>query len=191
MQSLLIISSEPAVTETLASELTEFAVTGVRPQDAETYVHNENFCLVIIDNDTNYSIDNTIKNTIILTRPIRLSDAIYTIRKQVKSKTAISREETEFLPGYFFSAAERHIRVANGDSSVSLTDKEVDLLQQLTKVNTSPLSRDKLLKAVWGYGDDINTHTLETHIYRLRGKLKQLNDALDIVFSEEGGYRLK
>jgi len=191
MESLLVISNEPALAETLASELPEFAVTGTNANDAGNFVHNGKFCLIIVDSDTHYPIDTTIENTVKLTRPIRLSDAVYTITRQVKSKTAPLKEEIEFASGYTFSSEQRLLRSVGSDVRIALTEKEVELLQYITKNDSKILSRDILLKNIWGYGDDINTHTLETHIYRLRGKLKQLNETLDIVFSEETGYGLK
>ncbi len=191
MESLLVISNEPALAETLASELPHLSVIGVPAKDAEHYIHKEGYCLVIIDGDADCAVDITLENIIKLTRPIRLSDAVYTINTKVKSKTASSKEEIELAPGYFFFPAERQIRSDAGAISIALTEKEIELLQYLVRKDDAVLSRDVLLKYIWGYGEDINTHTLETHIYRLRGKLRQLSDTLDIVFSEEGGYRLK
>ena len=191
MESLLVISNESALAETLASELPEFAITAARANDADHYLHKENFSLIIIDSDTNYPIDTTIKNSVKLTRPIRLSDAIYTISQQLKSKTTSAKEEIEIAGVCNFSPAERLLRPINGATHVTLTEKEVELLQYLVENKKETLSREALLKNIWGYGDDINTHTLETHIYRLRGKLKQLDETLDIVFSEESGYRIQ
>lgn len=191
MESLLVISDEPALATTLANELAEFTVTGVRPADADKHVHNENFSLIVIDSAANHLINGKAKNSITLTRPIRLSDAVYTIKQNVKSKTAPLRKEHEIAPGYLFCSSEKLLRNTENSVTVPLTEKEVELLEQLTQNTGAILTRDALLKSVWGYGDDINTHTLETHIYRLRGKLRQLNESLDIVFSEEGGYRLK
>lgn len=191
METLLVISNEPALAETLASELDGFTVTGTSPADAEKHVHNENFSLIVIDSDVNYIINGKTKNSITLTRPVRLSDAVYTIKQNVKSKTIPIRQEREIVPGYVFNGAEKLIRNTENTETVSLTDKEAELLEQLTSSTGSTLTRDTLLKNVWGYGEDINTHTLETHIYRLRGKLKQLSEDLDINFSEEGGYYLK
>ena len=190
MESLLVISNDPALAETLASELPDFSITGVPAKDAEQYVHKEAYCLVIIDGAADFTVDIALENIIKLTRPIRLSDAIYTITAKVKSKTASPKEEIELAPGYFFSPAERRIGSADTTTRIALTEKEIELLQCLIRKNEEVLSRDVLLKYIWGYGEDINTHTLETHIYRLRSKLRQLSDGLDIVFSEEGGYQL-
>jgi DNA-binding winged helix-turn-helix (wHTH) protein len=190
MQSVLVISDDPAFAETLASELPELSVTGVRANDAEGEAHKGGYCLTVIDGDANCDMDNLLENSIKFTRPIRLNDVVYAIAARVKSKTILPKEEMEFAPGCLFLPTERQVRSADADIRIALTEKEVELLQKLILHDDAILSRDILLKYIWGYGEDINTHTLETHIYRLRGKLRQLNGALDIVFSEEGGYRL-
>ena len=70
-----------------------------------------------------------------------------------------------------------------------LTDTEVRLLQYLAQAKGQLAAKDQLLKDVWGFGETIDTHTLETHIYRLRGKFRELsgNDGIEAA---EGGYRL-
>lgn len=190
MKSLLVISNEPALAETLASELHETAITATRAKDAGSHLHTGNYDLVVIDNDTNYSID-TATDTVRLVRPVKLNDAIYTILQRLKSKTMAAKEGMELTENYILLPSEKLLRSRDGKSLSSLTEKEVKLLQYLIEHEHETSSRDALLKSVWGYGEDINTHTLETHIYRLRNKVKQMNPAFDILFLEEGGYRLK
>lgn len=190
MQSLLVISDEPGLAETLASELGEFAVTGVHTTDAEKVLHKGDYSLVIVDSAVDYPVDKESESTIKLVRPIRLSEAIYTILQKVKSKTTATKEEITLADGYVFLPAERLIRSCDTTREIVLTEKEVELLQRLIKSNGEVLSRDALLRDIWGYNSDVNTHTLETHIYRLRSKLKQASQSLDIIFLEEGGYQL-
>ncbi|HEU5046287.1 MAG TPA: winged helix-turn-helix domain-containing protein [Rickettsiales bacterium] len=191
MEAILVISNEPALAETLASELGEFSLTPAAAQEAAALIQNGSYDLIIIDNETNFHPDITNGNIIKLIRPVRLNEAIYTIRQKLKSKTAQAKEEIALAPDCLFNMAERTLRTPDNSGRILLTDKETELLQYLISPEPQKLSRDMLLKQIWGYGESINTHTLETHIYRLRTKLRQISQSLDISFSEEEGYRLK
>lgn len=90
----------------------------------------------------------------------------------------------------------RRMDKADG-SSMALTEKEVDILTYLqsTASAAAPATRDNLLSAVWNYREGVTTHTLETHIYRLRQKLEQDPEAPQILLTAqnkdgEGGYYL-
>lgn len=191
MKSLLVISNESALAETLASELSAFDITHIRANDMESYLHNKNNDVIIIDGDIEYPLDKEQENIIRLIRPIRLSEAIYTILQKVKSKTIVAKEEIGLTAGYRFLPEERLIQDTDGGTAIALTEKEADLLYYLMKHDNDVLSREALLHKVWGYSSNMNTHTLETHIYRLRSKLKQADPGLDIIFLEEGGYQFK
>jgi len=70
-----------------------------------------------------------------------------------------------------------------------LTEKEVDIIKYLYKNSGKYVSKQDLLKDVWGYADDATTHTVETHIYRLRQKVE--NGKEQLIETSEGGYKLK
>ena len=72
---------------------------------------------------------------------------------------------------------------------VRLTEKETNILKFL-HASAGTVPRDILLHEVWGYGPAVATHTLETHIYRLRKKIEQDPARAQILLTEEGGYRL-
>jgi uncharacterized membrane protein len=72
----------------------------------------------------------------------------------------------------------------------SLTEKEVAILEYLYEHKNKPISREDLLKSVWNYSKDITTHTLETHIYRLRQKL-QTSDGQSLLVTTDDGYELR
>ena len=78
-----------------------------------------------------------------------------------------------------------------GEDVQSLTDKEVAIIQCLTEAGAEGLGREALLKSVWGYESVLDTHTLETHIYRLRNKLRELGADDAMIAASEGGYTLK
>ncbi len=73
---------------------------------------------------------------------------------------------------------------------MDLTDKEAGLLQRLAEAGNKGVAKDQLLKDVWGIEALLDTHTLETHIYRLRGKFKELAGD-EMIEAVDGGYVLK
>jgi DNA-binding response OmpR family regulator len=190
---ILVLSDEPALGETLASELPEFTLTSARLHEARALLENETFRLVLADGDSEASGKAAAKGDcayVTLTRPVRLSDLLYTIRSRLQSKSGPARTDVALAPGYILSMGERVIRSGDDAVRITLTEKEAELLACLLENGMETLSREELLKRVWGYGDAIATHTLETHIYRLRGKLRQAHESFDITFSEEHGYQL-
>jgi DNA-binding response OmpR family regulator len=79
--------------------------------------------------------------------------------------------------------------LVDGEHRIRLTEKETDILRYL-KSASGIVPRQTLLNEVWGYGPLVATHTLETHIYRLRKKIEKDPGAARILITEEGGYRL-
>jgi len=77
-----------------------------------------------------------------------------------------------------------------GLSTIQLTDKEVQILKCLHRAGNSIVSRDVLLEKVWGYNVEVATHTLETHVYRLRQKIELEPSRARLLVTEAGGYRL-
>ena len=77
-----------------------------------------------------------------------------------------------------------------GDKKIRLTEKETAILKYLYRAGNKPVSRDTLLGEVWGYNSGVTTHTLETHIYRLRQKIEEDPSHAQILLTEQGGYRL-
>lgn len=79
--------------------------------------------------------------------------------------------------------------LSNGRKKIRLTEKEVAILKYLYR-SGSVISREVLLNEVWGYASGVSTHTLETHIYRLRQKIEQDPANAQLLVTEPGGYRL-
>ena len=73
---------------------------------------------------------------------------------------------------------------------VRLTEKETAILKFLYRANGETVSRETLLTDVWGYNANVTTHTLETHVYRLRQKIEKNPGQAEILVTEPGGYRL-
>ena len=83
------------------------------------------------------------------------------------------------------------IRFNDDKEIVKLTEKEVSILQYLYKIRDRIVTKSELLQEVWGYNPDVTTHTIETHIYRLRQKVEHEDKNAQLIITEEGGYFLK
>ena len=77
------------------------------------------------------------------------------------------------------------------DRKIRLTEKETNILKYLYRAGGQPVSREELLDKVWGYHSEANTHTLETHVYRLRQKVEPDSSRARLLVTESGGYRLQ
>jgi DNA-binding response OmpR family regulator len=80
--------------------------------------------------------------------------------------------------------------VTEDNTKILLTEKETNILKFLYRAQTKVVPRDTLLKEVWGYNAAVMTHTLETHIYRLRQKIEPDPTNARLLLTEAGGYRL-
>jgi DNA-binding winged helix-turn-helix (wHTH) protein len=90
---------------------------------------------------------------------------------------------------YIFKPQEKALS-REGAEDIALTDREVDILAYLVRCRATPISRENLLKNVWKYQEGVDTHTLETHIYRLRQKMEVSAEQPQLLLTVEGGYRL-
>ena len=90
---------------------------------------------------------------------------------------------------YTFRPGAKLLVSANG-SKLKLTEKETAILRFLYRAEQRVVTRDILLAEVWGYNANVTTHTLETHIYRLRQKIERDPSSAQILVTEVGGYKL-
>ena len=80
-------------------------------------------------------------------------------------------------------------KLSSNDNYVILTEKEVQLIELFLDNKKKPISKDKILSLVWNYASDVDTHTVETHIYRLRKKIiDKFKDEKFILNSKDGYY---
>jgi DNA-binding response OmpR family regulator len=99
-------------------------------------------------------------------------------------------EDAVFTIGpYAFKPASKLLLDDKG-AKIRLTEKETAILKFLYRSGDKVISRDVLLHEVWGYNAGVTTHTLETHIYRLRQKIETDPSNAEILVTEPGGYRL-
>ena len=103
-----------------------------------------------------------------------------------------SSEDAVFKVGpYLFRPAAKQLHDAARNKRIRLTEKEAAILKFLYRAGGRPVPRNVLLNDVWGYNSNVTTHTLETHIYRLRQKIEPNPAETRILLTEAGGYRLE
>lgn len=123
-----------------------------------------------------------------VTKPFKFDVLLARIRAHLRSHE--TSEDASFQIGpYEFRPAHKALMTTEG-KRVRLTEKETSILKYLYRAGEKPISRDELLREVWGYNSGVTTHTLETHIYRLRQKIEPEVTSPKILLTETGGYRL-
>ena len=120
--------------------------------------------------------------------PSRFSMIVARIRGVIRSFEA--REDPWLTIGGFRLMLGSKTLVNQKGKAEKLTDKEADILRFMHRAGGDLVAREVLLTEIWGYNERVSTHTLETHIYRLRQKIEQDPAHAELLVTELGGYRL-
>ena len=132
--------------------------------------------------DHNYKVDEY------MIKPFRYPVLLKSIETQLhKFKKS---ENTQYSIGNYIFKPNSKILESNKNRSIRLTEKENNILKFLYKNLGNTVSRETLLHEVWGYNSKVTTHTLETHIYRLRQKIEDNPSNACFLITEPGGYKL-
>ena len=124
-----------------------------------------------------------------ITKPFRLGVLLARIRAQMRLHER--SEDAVFNIGpYSFRPSAKILLDDAENKKVRLTEKETAILKYLFRAGDKVISRDVLLNEVWGYNSGVTTHTLETHVYRLRQKIERDPSNAELLVTEPGGYRL-
>jgi DNA-binding response OmpR family regulator len=124
-----------------------------------------------------------------VTKPFRLGVLLARIRAQLRQHE--QSEDAVFTIGpYTFRPSAKLLIHGENRKKVRLTEKETAILKYLYRSGSTVVGRDTLLGEVWGYNAGVTTHTLETHVYRLRQKIEADPSSAAILVTEPGGYRL-
>ena len=123
-----------------------------------------------------------------VTKPFKFNLLLARIRAQLRSHE--QSEDAVFRIGLYEFRPAAKILVDPKGKKLRLTDKEASILKYLYRAGSKPVSREELLAEVWGYNAGVTTHTLETHIYRLRQKIEPEPANSRLLLTEAGGYRL-
>ena len=124
-----------------------------------------------------------------LPKPIYFPQLLRRIKKEMRDFVINKNREIEIGP-YSFNYLMKRL-VTKAGSEIRLTEMETKILNFLYESNGKLIKRDTLLTEVWGYKSEVMTHTLETHIYRLRKKISTNCISQNLLVSEPGGYRLE
>lgn len=138
------------------------------------------------DSDTILGLDAGANDYI--TKPFKFLVLLARIRAQLRQHEQ-SEDATFTLGPYTFKPSIKILVTADA-KKIRLTEKETNILKFLYGAIEDVVPRDILLHEVWGYNAGVTTHTLETHIYRLRQKIEPDPSKASILITENGGYRL-
>ena len=138
------------------------------------------------DADTILGLDSGANDYI--TKPFKMAVLLARLRAQLRQH-ALSEDASFTLGPYTFQPARKILTAADGQK-VRLTEKETNILKFLLRAGAVIVPREKLLHEVWGYNAAVTTHTLETHIYRLRQKIEVDPSQACLLVTAAGGYKL-
>ena len=124
-----------------------------------------------------------------IAKPFSMPELLARVRAQLRIFD--NSEDAVFTVGpYMFRPSVRLLQEAARNRKVRLTDKECSILKFLYRAGGKPVPRQILLNEVWGYNSAVTTHTLETHVYRLRQKIEPDPSNARLLLTETGGYKL-
>lgn len=123
-----------------------------------------------------------------VTKPFRFAVLLARIRAQLRQHE--QSEDATFQVGPYTFKPGQKLLIDEKGSKIRLTEKEAAIIKFLYRAGDNVVSRDTLLEEVWGYNSGVTTHTLETHVYRLRQKIEKDPANAQILITDSGGYRL-
>ena len=138
------------------------------------------------DADTILGLDSGANDYV--TKPFKFSVLLARVRAHLRSFE--QSEDATFDVGPYEFRPSMKLLVKEDDRKIRLTEKETNILKYLYRAGGKPVAREELLSEVWGYNAAVTTHTLETHIYRLRQKIEPDPGNARLLLTEAGGYRL-
>jgi DNA-binding response OmpR family regulator len=124
-----------------------------------------------------------------ITKPFRLNLLLARLRAQLRQHE-LSEDAVFTIGPYTFRPSAKLLIDESGRKKVRLTEKETAILKYLYRAGQRTIGREILLNEVWGYNSGVTTHTLETHVYRLRQKIERDPARAELLVTEPGGYRL-
>jgi DNA-binding response OmpR family regulator len=138
------------------------------------------------DSDTILGLDSGANDYV--TKPFRFGVLLARIRAHLRQHE--HSEDAVFKVGPYTFKPSAKMLVRDDQRKVRLTEKETAIIKFLLRSGEQIVSRDVLLHDVWGYNAGVTTHTLETHVYRLRQKIERDPSHAEILVTEGGGYKL-
>ncbi len=124
-----------------------------------------------------------------VTKPFRFAVLLARIRAHLRSHE--QSEDAVFRIGPYEFRPAGKVMIDEKGRKIRLTEKETSILKYLYRAGAKAVMREELLAEVWGYNAGVTTHTLETHIYRLRQKIEPEPGQARLLLTDTGGYRLQ
>jgi len=156
-------------------------------------IEDENFLNQEIKNYNNYLVvskkkyPNVINQFVLENKPIKILKLIEKINIEFL-KIKFNSQSHVKVKKYTIDQNSREMLIQ--DIKLKLTEKEINTIKYLSNSN-QPVGIDELQKMVWSYQSDIETHTVETHIYRLRKKILNTFNDNEFIVSKKNGYQIK
>ena len=138
------------------------------------------------DSDTILGLDAGANDYV--TKPFKFAVLLARIRAQLRQHE--QSEDAVFAIGPYTFKPSSKVLIVDDKKKIRLTEKETAILKFLYRAGEQVVGRDVLLHEVWGYNAGVTTHTLETHIYRLRQKIEPDPSQTQLLVTESGGYKL-
>ena len=161
-----------------------FELIKAQENDFQNIASNLTSDFLIISKKNLEKIDNQI---ILRELPIKINKIIELINIQFL-KNKFNLQSNINIGSYNLNLNSR--KMIKNDIDLDLTERETNILIYLNKSKT-PVKIDELQKEVWGYSSELETHTVETHIYRLRKKILNTFNDNEFIISEKNGYQIK
>ncbi len=197
-----IISKNSVFSEDLRQQI-EFAI---KDADVSTDLPDDRTTLLLVDEDDK-SIPNILgQNTeipvvlfslkkeisdfadIVIKKPLKLNSFLKALKEETLLPK-VRRKECLMFKEYSLYPVKKEIFSSQTQNTTKLTEKEVDIIKYLYQNAPQIASKEELLEKVWEYSTDATTHTVETHIYRLRQKVEK-DGSSQLIITENNGYRL-
>jgi DNA-binding response OmpR family regulator len=181
---IIIVSDDKDFTSVIAEQVS--AELGVPCHEATLQELNDktisDYTLVVSDRPV------SAQALVVSAKPLRVQDMLAQI-EELLHKASVP-ESRSLSASYCLRGRQKQLMHETTGKSVDITDKEMQLLLALADAGTSGMRRELLLKRVWGFESPEDTHTLETHVYRLRSKIKELSGDDSLIVATDGGYKM-
>jgi len=154
-----------------------------------TQLNSKILFMVDPSNSMSSDFDESLAPNYYIKKPFRVQNLIKKI-SAILAKISTNIDVAHNIGPFLFYPIKK-IVILGDQVKIELTEKEVDILKCLINSGEEYVDREKLLKQVWNYNSDITTHTLETHIYRLRQKLEIDPSIPRLIISKGGGFAIR
>ena len=171
------------------NSLIDMIILDERAQDLKTLrAHHPNTPIILLQKEGDDSVESSVLNQVIF-KPLSLEGLLNQIQAGIN---LVDNSEAGYLNfnRYELRPLQKEIYNERNSETIKLTEKEVAIIKFLYKNKDKNVSKNDLLQEVWGYSPDASTHTIETHIYRLRQKVEHEDTSAQLIVTEDGGYKL-